>query len=86
VTGPGRPSARRGVIWAWLLFHPGRTCGEINRGALGRRRASGAVCDLLQRMERDGQVTRARVYRAQQGSQVSLWHAVPGALAVPDGE
>lgn len=83
-------SPRRAIIWSFLVVSPGRTAFEIGRAALGRTGPtsasvnSGAIQYLLARMERDGQVTRRREYRAQQGREVSIWYAVPGAFAVAD--
>ena len=84
-------SPRRAVIWSFLVVNPGRTAYEIGRAVLGRNTGptsaamnSGADAYLLARMERDGQVTRRREYRAQQGREVSVWFAVPGAFAVAD--
>lgn len=51
----------------------------------GRRSiSSGAISQLLQRMERDGQVSRQTGHSPQQGRPISRWYAVPGALAIRD--
>lgn len=80
-------SPRRVLIWAYLAFSPGKTAREIACGALGLRgaaRNSGAVTELLERMEKDGQVTRQTEHSPQQGRPVSRWHAVPGAFAIAE--
>lgn len=80
----------REVIWAWLVVHPGRTAYEIARGGLGKTGPtpasiqSGSTLKLLQKMERSGQVTRTQEYRAQQGREVSVWYAAPGAFGIQE--
>jgi len=76
----------RALIWAYLVVSPGRTAHEIARGALGKRGPTSAsipdASGICQRMQRDGQLTSRREYRPQQGREVTVWYAVPGAFAV----
>lgn len=81
-----KAAGTRALIWSYLVVSPGRTSREIARCALGKRGPiSSSIPDpraLCQRMERDGELTSRREYRAQQGREVTLWYAVPGAFRI----
>ena len=78
-----RPAgSRRAGILAHLAEHPDLTGYELAR-ALGTR---SPLLDVLQDMQRKGQVTARSEWRHQVGRHVSVWRvAPPGEAVMPSG-